>query len=157
MIKDIPYRDDIERPLRPLRVLQPRAFDIGQAKFLPRVPHGRRRDLGTIAFPVRIATHQREKETKPTSHIEKSSRPTSDESAEKVLKHSRSGFLPVEMVAVVNLIAPEVFIMRLARARREDVAALMASQNIDSEFSENWSMLHPSAKEARLSHYRLCV
>jgi hypothetical protein len=61
------------------------------------------------------------------------------------------------MVAVINLIAPEVLIMRLARARREDMAALTAPQNINSEFSENGPMLLASAKDARLSHCRLCA
>src|SRR5262245_20442614 len=157
MIKDIPYRDDIERPLRPLRVLQPRAFDIGKAKFLPCIPHRRGRDLATVALPARIARQQLKEKTKPASHVQKASSPTGYESVEKVLVHSSSGLLPVQMVAVVNLIAPEVFIMRLARVRREDVAALIAPQNIDSEFSENRSMLHASTKEACLSHGRLCA
>jgi hypothetical protein len=157
MIEDIPYRDNIEGTWWPLRSLQFRAFDISQAKLLPCIPHRRGRDLATVALPARTARHQLQEKTKPASHVQKASGPTGYESVEEILVHSRSGLLPVEMVAVVNLIAPEVFIMRLARVRREDVAALIAPQNIDSEFSENRSMLHASTKEACLSHCRLCA
>jgi hypothetical protein len=92
-----------------------------------------------------MSGHGLDEESEPASHVEQTSGAPGHEPFEEIAMHSRPGFAPVKLVTAGHLVAPKARVVRIGFIRRENVEALPASENVDTELGENGTMLDASA------------